>query len=85
MKALVKSVVASALEAAIPLDALDWQAIESDLDAYGCAVAPRLLSREACRELQALYADDARFRSRIVMARSRLRPGRVQIFRRPAA
>jgi uncharacterized protein len=49
------------------LAALDWPAIERDLDAHGCAIAPKLISREACRELAALYPDDARFRSRIVM------------------
>ncbi|HEY6734033.1 MAG TPA: hypothetical protein VI256_09570, partial [Roseiarcus sp.] len=36
------------------LDALDWSAIERDLDSYGCAIAPKLISREACRELAAL-------------------------------
>ncbi len=67
------------------IDALDWPALESELDAFGCAVAPELISPETCRELAALYADDGRFRSRIVMASPWLRPGRVQIFRRPAA
>ena len=28
------------------LGALDWPAIERDLDAYGCAVAPKLISPE---------------------------------------
>jgi uncharacterized protein len=49
------------------IEALDWPAIESELDAYGCAIAPKLLSSETCRELAALYGDDARFRSRVVM------------------
>jgi hypothetical protein len=49
------------------IGALDWPAIERELDAYGCAIAPKLLSPETCRELAALYPDDARFRSRIVM------------------
>jgi uncharacterized protein len=49
------------------IDALDWPAIESELDACGCAIAPKLVSREACRDIAALYPDDARFRSRIVM------------------
>jgi hypothetical protein len=50
------------------IDALDWPAIERELDAYSCAIAPKLISRETCRELAALYTDDVRFRSRIVMA-----------------
>jgi uncharacterized protein len=82
MKALVKP-VASALEGAIPLDALDWRGIESGLDAYGCAVAPKLLSREACRELQALYPDDSCFRSRIVMAAHGFGRGEYKYFADP--
>jgi hypothetical protein len=30
------------------IGALDWRGIERDLDAYGCAVAPKLISPEAC-------------------------------------
>jgi uncharacterized protein len=52
----------------VAIDALDWPSIERDLDAYGCAVAPKLLTPEECRALAALYADDSRFRSRVVMA-----------------
>ena len=37
------------------IDTLDWPTIERDLDAYGCAIAPKFLSLETCRELQALY------------------------------
>jgi uncharacterized protein len=83
MKALIKPVARSALEAAIPLDALDWPAIESDLDAYGCAVAPNLISRETCCELAALYGDDARFRSRIVMAAHGFGRGEYKYFADP--
>jgi len=83
MTALAKPVAASVWEAAIPLDALNWPAIESDLDAYGCAVAPKLISRETCRELAALYGDDARFRSRIVMARHGFGRGEYKYFADP--
>jgi hypothetical protein len=48
---------------------LDWPRIGQDLDAHGCAVVRGLLSAQACADLAALYADDARFRSRVVMAR----------------
>jgi uncharacterized protein len=83
MVALVRPLVASALEAAIPLDALNWPAIESELDAYGCAVAPKLISRETCRELAALYPEDARFRSRIVMAAHGFGRGEYKYFADP--
>jgi hypothetical protein len=65
------------------LDALDWPAIERDLDAYGCAIAPKLTSRETCRELAALYPDDARFRSRIVMASHGFGRGEYKYFTYP--
>jgi hypothetical protein len=65
------------------LGALDWPAIEHDLDADGCAVAPKLLSPETCRELAALYSDDARFRSRIVMAAHGFGRGEYKYFAYP--
>jgi uncharacterized protein len=63
--------------------ALDWPAIERELDAYGCAVAPKLLSPETCRELAALYSDEARFRSRIVMAAHGFGRGEYKYFAYP--
>ncbi len=59
-------------EGAAAIDALDWPALERELAAYGCAIAPRLISPKTCGELAALYPDDARFRSRIVMGRMAL-------------
>ena len=51
------------------VEAIDWAQVTADLDGQGCAVLKRLLSPEECRALAALYPDDARFRSRIVMGR----------------
>ncbi len=68
-------------EAAI--DALDWPAIEAELDAQGSAVAPALISPGTCRELAALYWDDARFRSRIVMASHGFGRGEYKYFADP--
>jgi hypothetical protein len=48
---------------------LDWPALGADLDARGCAVLPGLLPPAECAALAALYDEDARFRSRVVMAR----------------
>ena len=83
MAALAGPLAASAREAAIPLDALDWPGIERDLDAYGAAVAPKLISRETCRELSALYPDDACFRSRVVMAKHGFGRGEYKYFADP--
>ncbi len=62
------------------IGALDWQTIERELDAYGCAVAPKLISPETCRELAALYPDDSRFRSQIVMAKHGFGRGEYKYF-----
>jgi hypothetical protein len=51
------------------VDAIDWTRASNDLDAQGCAVLKGLLSAEECRALAALYPDDSRFRSRVVMGR----------------
>jgi uncharacterized protein len=65
------------------INALDWPAIERDLDACGCAIAPNLISRETCREIAALYPDDARFRSRIVMGSHGFGRGEYKYFAYP--
>jgi uncharacterized protein len=65
------------------IGALDWPTIERELDAYGCAVASKLISPETCRELAALYPDDSRFRSRIVMAKHGFGRGEYKYFTYP--
>jgi hypothetical protein len=47
----------------------NWEAIEQDLEAYGNAVMPGLLSTRQCLALAALYSQDQDYRARIVMAR----------------
>ena len=47
----------------------DWQALAGELDTYGCAVLPKLLSSDECRTIAALYSDERHFRSHVVMAR----------------
>jgi hypothetical protein len=49
--------------------AIDWPSVEEELDAQGCALIERLLPPAECEALAALYAEDDRFRSRVVMAR----------------
>jgi hypothetical protein len=63
--------------------ACDWEALASELDAYGCAVLPRLLAPEECRAIAALYADERRFRSHVVMARHGFGRGEYRYFRYP--
>lgn len=51
------------------IDRYDWNALGAMLDAEGHALLPGLLSREDCRALARGYDEDARYRSRVVMAR----------------
>ena len=61
--------VQSAADFATRVDTIDWAQATADLDGQGCAVLKGLLSPDECRTLAALYPDDTRFRSRIVMGR----------------
>ena len=62
---------------------LDWHAIGVELDAAGCAVVPGVLPEEACDELAALYDQDDRFRSRVIMARHGFGRGEYKYFAHP--
>ncbi len=62
---------------------LDWTRIAADLDAHGNALIDQLLSPAQCSAIAAMYADDARFRSRVVMARHRFGRGEYKYFGYP--
>ena len=51
------------------LACVDWDELARDLDARGNTVIERLLGPAQCRSVAALYEDDDRFRSKVVMAR----------------
>ena len=70
-------------DVAARVEAIDWRQAEIDLDAQGCAVLEGLLPREECRALAALYADDAHFRSRVVMSRHGFGRGEYKYFSYP--
>src|SRR6516162_651821 len=61
----------------------DWQALTGDLDTYGCAVLPKLLSPGECRAIAALYSDESHFRSHIHMARHGFGKGEYRYFKYP--
>jgi len=65
------------------INALNWQQITNDLDDYGNAVLPALLSSPECDALAALYADETCFRSRVVMQRHNFGRGEYKYFRYP--
>lgn len=63
--------------------ALDWAALEQDLDRDGNAMIPGLLSPTDCDALSALYPEQERFRSRVIMARHGFGRGEYQYFNYP--
>jgi len=82
MRAAAKTSVPSS-DIAAHIDALDWAAVERELDGQGCAVLQGLLSPQQCAALAALYPDDAHFRSRVVMARHGFGRGEYKYFAYP--
>jgi hypothetical protein len=62
---------------------MDALAAERDLDAYGCAVIPALVTPRQCDELAALYPRDEIFRSRVVMERHGFGRGEYKYFDYP--
>ena len=65
------------------LQAYDWAGIGDELDAHGCAMLEALLSPQECAELASMYADDGRFRSRVVMGRHGFGRGEYRYFDYP--
>jgi hypothetical protein len=65
------------------LKAIDWAQIGAELDCRGSAVIESLVSGAECEALAALYADDTRFRSRVVMARHGFGRGEYKYFAYP--
>jgi len=63
--------------------AYDWDALAGELDTYGCAVLPKLLSAEECRSIAELYPDESHFRSHIHMARHGFGKGEYRYFKYP--
>jgi uncharacterized protein len=63
--------------------AIDWARVAAQLDAEGSAVLERLLGPSECDSLAVMYADDALFRSRVVMARHGYGRGEYKYFAYP--
>ncbi|HEU4616529.1 MAG TPA: 2OG-Fe(II) oxygenase [Gammaproteobacteria bacterium] len=63
--------------------AIDWHGVGASLDERGCAAIEGLLDQAVCSELEALYANDALFRSRVVMARHGFGRGEYKYFDYP--
>jgi uncharacterized protein len=61
----------------------DWDAVGRDLNAYGCAVLPNLLTTTECRGIATLYPAEKHFRSHIHMARHGFGKGEYRYFKYP--
>ena len=73
----------SATAAAVHPDTIDWVSMARDLDARGWTLLPRLITQEQCRQVSGLYARDAGFRSRVIMARHGFGRGEYRYFAYP--
>jgi uncharacterized protein len=65
------------------VDSGDWGTIATELDEYGCALTPRLLSDAETESLAGLYDEDEHFRSTVNMGRHRFGNGEYRYFARP--
>ncbi|MFZ4832111.1 2OG-Fe(II) oxygenase [Rouxiella sp. Mn2063] len=65
------------------LTSIDWEDVNQQLTAYGCARLKQVLSAEACDELVALYPQSGLFRSHIHMARHGFGKGEYKYFGYP--
>jgi uncharacterized protein len=65
------------------VDRYDWDEIGTNLNAFGAAVLPNLLTPPECKEIVALYADEKHFRSHIHMARHGFGRGEYRYFKYP--
>ncbi len=66
----------------VAISALNWTALEHELDERGFAITEPLLSRDECSELAAMFDGDG-FRATIEMARHRFGDGRYRYFDHP--
>jgi hypothetical protein len=65
------------------LERIDWEEVARGLGERSWATTPPLLTAAECAELIALYSEEARFRSRVDMARFRFGEGEYKYFTSP--
>ncbi len=63
--------------------AADWDSVARELDEYGCAPLPRLLTPAECARIAGLYDRPEHFRATIDMARHRFGAGEYRYFKAP--
>jgi hypothetical protein len=65
------------------METLEWAALARELDAYGCALLPRILTPAECVAIADAYDADGLFRSSVVMARHGFGRGEYRYFAYP--
>jgi uncharacterized protein len=65
------------------VDSGDWDAITAELNDFGGAMLPRLLTDDEAEETQRLYSVDRMFRATIDMSRYRFGEGEYRYFHQP--
>ncbi|MFT4091790.1 MAG: 2OG-Fe(II) oxygenase [Asticcacaulis sp.] len=65
------------------LSTYDWSHFATEMNSFGCAVLPKLLTPETCDALSGLYAEQTHFRSHIHMARHGFGMGEYKYFKYP--
>jgi uncharacterized protein len=75
------SAPAAAIDARV--GAFEWTAVSTHLDAHGWAMLQRTLNADECDAVAAMYADERRFRSHVIMARHGFGRGEYKYFAYP--
>jgi len=65
------------------MERYDWNEIGTNLNAFGVAVLPKLLTGPECEAIAALYENEKHFRSHIHMARHGFGKGEYRYFKYP--
>ncbi|CAM03370.1 hypothetical protein A8924_4489 [Saccharopolyspora erythraea NRRL 2338] len=65
------------------VDQADWDAVYAEIDDYGCALLPQLLTAGEAAEIARLYDEPENFRTTVDMGRHRFGKGEYRYFREP--
>lgn len=62
----------------------DWDRVTAEVNEYGGALLPQLLTAGEARHIRSLYADDVYFRATVNMERHRFGEGQYRYFKTPS-
>jgi uncharacterized protein len=79
----VSTAVAKKAMSTDDVDRYDWEEVGTNLNSFGAAVLPKLLTPSESEDIAALYAQEKHFRSHIHMARHGFGRGEYRYFKYP--